>query len=219
MRRFRIFGTLKNTEATGHLRKYQKFERGDAENGLVLQADKDILEHIVYEFNDQAMMEMLRPSLEEAFVIQNQQVALDYIGKRGSTVGVTREKRINPCTPSGSRFALLIITLRAYILRNEHDTGGDRASDVGASASDVAVSLAREGDSAEGAAAARGHRRLLRDEEGVLLWVHHPPSARLRLRPPEAGGHPNASQPPYSEGAPSSHPPVVGSKAATKGTG
>jgi DNA-directed RNA polymerase II subunit RPB2 len=40
------------------------------------------------------MMEMLRPSLEEAFVIQNQQVALDYIGKRGSTVGVTREGRI-----------------------------------------------------------------------------------------------------------------------------
>jgi DNA-directed RNA polymerase II subunit RPB2 len=57
-------------------------------------ADKDILEHIVYEFNDHEMMEMLRPSLEEAFVIQNQQVALDYIGKRGSTVGVTREKRI-----------------------------------------------------------------------------------------------------------------------------
>mmetsp|Transcript_28574 Transcript_28574/g.54586 ORF Transcript_28574/g.54586 Transcript_28574/m.54586 type:complete len:1176 (+) Transcript_28574:118-3645(+) len=57
-------------------------------------ADKDILEHIVYDFNDAAMMELLRPSLEEAFVIQNQQVALDYIGKRGATVGVTREKRI-----------------------------------------------------------------------------------------------------------------------------
>mmetsp|Transcript_29013 Transcript_29013/g.40059 ORF Transcript_29013/g.40059 Transcript_29013/m.40059 type:complete len:1018 (+) Transcript_29013:3-3056(+) len=57
-------------------------------------ADKDILEHIVYDFGDTAMMEMLRPSLEEAFVIQNQQVALDYIGKRGTTVGVTRERRI-----------------------------------------------------------------------------------------------------------------------------
>eukprot|EP00899_Mesostigma_viride_P018122 jgi/Mesvir1/26310/Mv22493-RA.1 len=57
-------------------------------------ADKDILERIVYNFEDTAMMELLRPSLEEAFVIQNQQVALDYIGKRGSTVGVTREKRI-----------------------------------------------------------------------------------------------------------------------------
>ncbi|KAL8031476.1 hypothetical protein ABFX02_13G027600 [Erythranthe guttata] len=57
-------------------------------------ADKYILEHICYDFNDTKMMELLRPSLEEAFVIQNQQVALDYIGKRGSTVGVTREKRI-----------------------------------------------------------------------------------------------------------------------------
>ncbi|XP_022723358.1 DNA-directed RNA polymerase II subunit RPB2 isoform X2 [Durio zibethinus] len=57
-------------------------------------ADKDILEHICYDFSDTQMMELLRPSLEEAFVIQNQQVALDYIGKRGATVGVTREKRI-----------------------------------------------------------------------------------------------------------------------------
>ncbi|KAI8000513.1 DNA-directed RNA polymerase II subunit RPB2 [Camellia lanceoleosa] len=57
-------------------------------------ADKDILEHICYDFSDTQMMELLRPSLEEAFVIQNQQVALDYIGKRGATVGVTKEKRI-----------------------------------------------------------------------------------------------------------------------------
>nr|AAY89343.1 RNA polymerase II second largest subunit [Antirrhinum majus] len=57
-------------------------------------ADKDILEHICYDFNDSKMMELLRPFLEEAFVIQNQQVALDYIGKRGSTIGVTRDKRI-----------------------------------------------------------------------------------------------------------------------------
>lgn len=57
-------------------------------------ADKDILEHICYDFNNIAMMELLRPSLEEAFVIQNQEVALDYIGKRGAAPGVSREKRI-----------------------------------------------------------------------------------------------------------------------------
>ncbi|KAF6145426.1 hypothetical protein GIB67_032549 [Kingdonia uniflora] len=57
-------------------------------------ADRDILEHVIYDFGDTQMMELLRPSLEEAFVIQNQQVALDYIGKRGITVGVTRETRI-----------------------------------------------------------------------------------------------------------------------------
>eukprot|EP00743_Colponemidia_sp_Colp-15_P004321 GILK01004661.1.p1 GENE.GILK01004661.1~~GILK01004661.1.p1 ORF type:complete len:1171 (+),score=217.57 GILK01004661.1:162-3674(+) len=57
-------------------------------------ADKDILEHICYDFNDKYMMELLRPSLEEAFVIQNQEVALDFIGKRGSATGVTKEKRL-----------------------------------------------------------------------------------------------------------------------------
>lgn len=36
----------------------------------------------------------MRPSLEEAFVIQSRAVALDYIGKRGSTMGVPRDKRI-----------------------------------------------------------------------------------------------------------------------------
>lgn len=42
-------------------------------------ADKDILEHICYDFSDTQMMELLRPSLEEAFVIQNQQVGSDVV--------------------------------------------------------------------------------------------------------------------------------------------
>ena len=57
-------------------------------------ADREILEHIVCDFSDPVLMEMVRPSLEEAFVIQTKQVALDFIGKRGSTLGVAREKRI-----------------------------------------------------------------------------------------------------------------------------
>ncbi|KAK9918353.1 hypothetical protein WJX75_003429 [Coccomyxa subellipsoidea] len=61
---------------------------------LGLTADKDILQHVVYDFNDTEMMEALRPSIEEAFPIQNQEVALDYIGKRGSVPGVTKERRI-----------------------------------------------------------------------------------------------------------------------------
>ena len=56
--------------------------------------DRDILEHIVYDFSDSAMMELLNPSLEEGFVIHDQQVALDYIGKRGTTVGARKEARI-----------------------------------------------------------------------------------------------------------------------------
>lgn len=41
---------------------------------LGLTADKDILQHVVYDFNDTAMMEALRPSIEEAFPIQTQEV-------------------------------------------------------------------------------------------------------------------------------------------------
>ena len=36
--------------------------------------DRDILEHIIYDFEDQEMMELLKPSLEESIVIQEQQV-------------------------------------------------------------------------------------------------------------------------------------------------
>ncbi len=37
-------------------------------------ADRSILEHIIYDFEDQEMMELLKPSLDEAFVIQDQVV-------------------------------------------------------------------------------------------------------------------------------------------------
>jgi len=56
--------------------------------------DREILQHIVYDFKDKHMLELLQPSLEESLVIQDQRVALDYIGKRGMTVGATREQRI-----------------------------------------------------------------------------------------------------------------------------
>lgn len=61
---------------------------------LGIVADKDILEHICYDFNDHEMLSLLKPCIEEAFVIQNQEVALDFIGKRGTTVGVSKERRI-----------------------------------------------------------------------------------------------------------------------------
>jgi DNA-directed RNA polymerase II subunit RPB2 len=66
--------------------------------GIVFRAlgfisDKQIVEHIVYDFSDAAMLEALRPSLEEAAPIQSQQVALDYIGKRCNTVGANRAAR------------------------------------------------------------------------------------------------------------------------------
>ena len=59
-----------------------------------VQADKDILEHVVHDFKDTGMMEALRPSIEEALPINSQELALDFIGKRGSSMGVTRSKRL-----------------------------------------------------------------------------------------------------------------------------
>jgi DNA-directed RNA polymerase II subunit RPB2 len=61
---------------------------------LGIVADRDILEHICYDFNDYQMLDMLKPCIEEAFVIQDKDVALDFIGRRGTTVGVTRERRV-----------------------------------------------------------------------------------------------------------------------------
>ena len=61
---------------------------------LGFNADKDILEHIVYDFGDAEMMERFRPSLEEASPVQSQLVALDYIGKRGSATNVGCRERV-----------------------------------------------------------------------------------------------------------------------------
>ncbi|KAL7753232.1 DNA-dependent RNA polymerase II [Sorochytrium milnesiophthora] len=61
---------------------------------LGLVPDRDILERICYDFGDNQMLEMLKPCIEEAFVIQEKEVALDFIGRRGNSAGVTRDKRI-----------------------------------------------------------------------------------------------------------------------------
>lgn len=57
-------------------------------------SDKEILEHLIYDPNDKEMLQMIRPSIEESFVIQDQIVALDYIGKRCAPIGTLKEKRI-----------------------------------------------------------------------------------------------------------------------------
>lgn len=48
----------------------------------------------MYDFSDTEMMAALRPSIEEADPVQAQDVALDFIGKRGPQAGVKRELRI-----------------------------------------------------------------------------------------------------------------------------
>lgn len=56
--------------------------------------DGDILEHICYDQNDWQMLELLKPCIEEGFFVQDREVALDYIGRRGSATGINKEKRI-----------------------------------------------------------------------------------------------------------------------------
>ncbi|KAJ3401560.1 DNA-dependent RNA polymerase II [Chytriomyces hyalinus] len=61
---------------------------------LGIISDKEIMEKICYDFDDTPMLELLKPCIEEAFPIQTREVALDYIGRRGQSVGATKEKRI-----------------------------------------------------------------------------------------------------------------------------
>ncbi|AFM99119.1 DNA-directed RNA polymerase subunit B [Encephalitozoon hellem ATCC 50504] len=56
-------------------------------------SDKEIIDHILYEDDDE-MFELLKESIEEGMVVQDQNVALDYIGKRTAPVGTPQEKRI-----------------------------------------------------------------------------------------------------------------------------
>ncbi|EOB15377.1 DNA-directed RNA polymerase II subunit RPB2 [Nosema bombycis CQ1] len=56
-------------------------------------SDKEITDHIIT--SDEEMYDLLKESIIESAVIQDQILALDYIGKRSAPVGSTRDKRIN----------------------------------------------------------------------------------------------------------------------------
>ncbi|KAF4705944.1 hypothetical protein FOZ62_009847 [Perkinsus olseni] len=57
-------------------------------------SDREVIERIVYDFSDTQMMFLLRPSIEEAMPIMSQEVALDFIAKRGPTIGTSKSGRI-----------------------------------------------------------------------------------------------------------------------------
>ncbi|KAF8581640.1 DNA-directed RNA polymerase II, subunit 2 [Ramaria rubella] len=57
-------------------------------------SDRDILEHICYDMQDAQMLEMLKPCIDDGFVIQDRDVALDFIGNRGTTTGLSRDRRL-----------------------------------------------------------------------------------------------------------------------------
>lgn len=91
--------TAEKGTAGQYIRCQIPYIRQDIPIGIVFRAlgvisDKDIIDHICYDSKDTQMLEMLKPCIEEAFVIQDQNIALDFIGKRGTTVGIKRESRI-----------------------------------------------------------------------------------------------------------------------------
>ena len=61
---------------------------------LGVVSDEDILNHICFDRKDTQMLEMLKPCIEEAFVVQDREVALDHISKRSNALGQPRDKRI-----------------------------------------------------------------------------------------------------------------------------
>ena len=69
---------------------------------LGITADRDILDHICYDRNDTELYEMLKPSIEEAFPIQEEEVSLspfalqlaDEIARRRSITSEDEEQRL-----------------------------------------------------------------------------------------------------------------------------
>ncbi|OQO11818.1 DNA-directed RNA polymerase II subunit RPB2 [Cryoendolithus antarcticus] len=85
-------GELSKSGTFGHaIRVSLPYIKSDIPIAIVFRAlgivsDEDILNHICRK-NDTQMLEMLKPCIEEAFVIQEREVALDFIGKRGNQTG------------------------------------------------------------------------------------------------------------------------------------
>ncbi|EZG56044.1 DNA-directed RNA polymerase beta subunit [Gregarina niphandrodes] len=61
---------------------------------LGILSDNDICQRIVRDPNDYEMLTLLKPSLEEGSLFLTQSVCLDYIGRRGPTVGAPKELRV-----------------------------------------------------------------------------------------------------------------------------
>lgn len=57
-------------------------------------ADKEILQHIVYDFTDAEMLDMIRPSIEEAVSCNSEEGAQDWIGRRLATPFTVKAKRV-----------------------------------------------------------------------------------------------------------------------------
>ena len=52
--------------------------------------DKEVMSHNYYDFDDEALMALVVPSIQDADIIHTEDVPLDYIGKRGMQGVATR---------------------------------------------------------------------------------------------------------------------------------
>lgn len=94
----KLFSRQKEKATNNVIRATLPYIRSDIPIVIVFRAlgivpDREVLQHICYDFNDTAMLEMLKPCIEEAFVVQDREFALDFIGRRGAQTGVNRVKR------------------------------------------------------------------------------------------------------------------------------
>ena len=60
---------------------------------LGIVPDRDVLQHIAFDENDNAMLEMMQPSIEEAFAVQDREAALDFIGRRAQAEAASKTQR------------------------------------------------------------------------------------------------------------------------------
>ncbi|KAK7555632.1 hypothetical protein IWX49DRAFT_53285 [Phyllosticta citricarpa] len=60
---------------------------------LGVVSDEDVINHICFDKNDTEMLEAIKPSIEEAVLIQDKNHALDWIGRRASAPGSGATKR------------------------------------------------------------------------------------------------------------------------------
>lgn len=92
-------GTAAKGAVTNVLRVTLPYIKEDIPIVVVFRAlgsisDQEILKHVVYDINDTELLEAMLSSLEEGHVVQDREVALDFIGKRGTTPAINRDKRI-----------------------------------------------------------------------------------------------------------------------------
>lgn len=73
--------------------------KGDMPVAIVFRAlgmvsDEQIIDKIVYDRSDTQMLELLKPSIEEGALIQNQEIALDWLSRRSNQTG-SKNKRLS----------------------------------------------------------------------------------------------------------------------------